>query len=491
MQSRLTKPPGPKGHRLLGSLMEIRRDRIRFVTEATRNYGDVVSFTMGPRRIYLLRHPDHIRHVLMENHENYVKGLGLKHAAELLGSGLLTSEGAQWSRQRQEITPSLSQEINQQRFAQRAASIVERRINRWYSSSSIDVAREMVLLGITIVGETMLGYSLEDHAEQIADDLNVVTTDAMKRMTAALPGPWNRIGRNAKSALKHLDELVFDPVRRFGNREQACFPEVLDHAQENEQELRDQVMTLLVAGHETTASTLSWALHLLALHPEIQERVHGEIEHVLEDRLPLPADLPKLPYIGMVLHETMRLYPAVWLLPRRSLNRDMIGGYEIPANSDVLLSVYSMHRHPEFWTAAQPAAAYAQLTQAAYPAIKQAAPQLTVLAGSMSFADRDFLEAFYAAGGLGSYDAIAVHPYNEGRAPEDPFVPEWRRVTFLPGMRWLRDGMLAAGDHSPVWITEMGWTGCKPASTHRFCVTDAQQAEYLERALQLIPTEMP
>lgn len=351
MQSRLTKPPGPKGHRLLGSLMEIRRDRIRFVTEATRSYGDVVSFTMGPRRIYLLRHPDHIRHVLMENHENYVKGLGLKHATELLGSGLLTSEGAQWSRQRQEITPSLSHEINQQRFAQRVASIVERRINRWRNSSSIDVAREMVLLGITIVGDTMLGYSLEDHAEQIADDLNVVTTDAMKRMTAALPGPWNRIGRNAKSALKHLDELVFDPVRKFGNREQACFPEVLDHTQENEQELRDQVMTLLVAGHETTASTLSWALHLVALHPEIQERVHGEIEHVLEDRLPLPADLPKLPYIGMVLHETMRLYPAVWLLPRRSLNRDMIGGYEIPANSDVLLSVYSMHRHPEFWTA--------------------------------------------------------------------------------------------------------------------------------------------
>lgn len=351
MQSQLIKPPGPKGRRLLGSLMEIRRDRIRFVTEATRNYGDVVSFTMGPRRIYLLRHPDHIRHVLMGNHENYVKGLGLKHAAELLGSGLLTSEGAQWSRQRKEMTPSLSHEINQQRFAQRAASIVERRIDRWRNSSSIDVAREMVLLGITIVGDTMLGYSLEDDAEQIADDLNVVTTDAMKRMTAALPGPWNRISRNAKSALKHLDKLVFEPVRKFGDRERACFPEVLDRARENEQELRDQVMTLLVAGHETTASTLSWALHLLALHPEIQERVYSEIDRVLEDLLPSPADLPKLPYIGMVLHETMRLYPAVWLLPRRSLNRDMIGGYEIPANSDVLLSVYSMHRHQEFWMA--------------------------------------------------------------------------------------------------------------------------------------------
>ena len=120
-------PPGPTGRRLLGSLLEIRKDRIRFVTESTREFGDVVSFTMGPRRIYLLRHPDHIRRVLVDNQQNYQKGLGLRHAKELLGAGLLTSEGPQWTRQRKDIAPIFANEANLQRFADRVTELAEHR----------------------------------------------------------------------------------------------------------------------------------------------------------------------------------------------------------------------------------------------------------------------------------------------------------------------------------------------------------------------------
>ena len=346
-----TRPPGPSGRKLFGSLLEIRRDRIRFVTEATREYGDVVSFRMGPRRIYLLRRPDHLRHVLVDNQQNYQKGMGLRHAIELLGSGLLTSEGAQWARQRKDVGPVLSSDANIQRFAARASEIAARRISRWTSGAEIDMAREAVLLGVAITGSAMLGCNLEDVAEQIAEDLNAISADAMRRMTAALPGPWLRMSKEARAAIGRMDELVHNRLRQALANGETCFPGLLASARGNARELRDQVLTLLLAGHETTASTLSWAFHLLAQHPQVQTRVHDEISAVLGGRVPAMSDVAKLSYTSMVLHETMRLYPAVWLLPRRSVKADVVGGYEIPGASDVLLSVYSMHRHPEFWTA--------------------------------------------------------------------------------------------------------------------------------------------
>ena len=344
------RPPGPSGRKLLGSLLEIRRDRIRFVTEAAREYGDVVSFRMGPRRLYLMRHPDHLRHVLVQNHQNYEKGLGLKHAIELLGSGLLTSEGSVWDRQRKDIGPVLSNEANIERFASRAAMIVERTIRRWESGCPVNFGREMLLLSIAITGSAMLGCDLDDVAEQIAEDLNAISADAMRRMTAALPGPWLRMSRQAKSALRRMDELVDRTLRHGVNDSDSCFPGLLAAARGDRRELRDQMLTLLLAGHETTASTLSWALHLLSLNPQVQARVRDEVQSVFGDGAVRSSDLTKARYTGMVLHETMRLYPAVWLLPRRTLAADVIGGFQIPARSDVLLSIYSMHRHPDFWT---------------------------------------------------------------------------------------------------------------------------------------------
>jgi cytochrome P450 len=340
MRGREPLPPGPRGRALFGSLREIRRDRIRFVTEATAEFGDVVSFTMGPRRIYLLRHPDHFRHVLSTNAANYVKGLGLQHAGELLGEGLLTSQGERWERQRRTAVPALADSANLAAFARRVAELGATELERWERCNApFDAARRLTELGVSIAGDALLGRDLSADAARIADDLRVITADAISRMTAILPS-WRRMSRRSRAALLRLEATAAGgPLR------EPCFPGLLGDAGS----LRDQALTFLLAGHETTAATLAWALLLLARHPQAQERLQAEVDRELGGRAPELADLAGLPYAAMTLHETMRLYPAVWLLPRRSLADDRIGGYRIPARSDVLLSVYSMHRHPDFW----------------------------------------------------------------------------------------------------------------------------------------------
>jgi enediyne biosynthesis protein E7 len=349
-----TKPPGPTRRKLLGSLMEIRKDRIRFVTEATQIYGDIVSFTMGPRRLYLLRHPDHVRHVLVENHHNYRKGLGLEESKRWLGTGLLTSEGTEWAKQRKQLAPLFRED----RIFSYATTILEsaqRRFDRWELAEAmpLDVARELLLLAVEAVGQTILNCDLEPYSAAIADDMATLTADAMNRMTAVLRLPWNSIGRRARrahSAAKRLKQLADDVILPELLSHRSPLSEIFQNAGWSRNSLRDQVITLLLTGHETTAATVSWACHLLSQNAEVEHRLHDEIEEVLQSREPTPADLSNLSYARMVLSETMRLYPAVWLLPRRSVGSDCIGGYHIPAKSDVLISVYSMHRHPAFWS---------------------------------------------------------------------------------------------------------------------------------------------
>jgi cytochrome P450 len=363
-RARRREPPGPSGHRLLGSLHDVRTDRLRFVTTATRDYGDLVGFRMGPKRLYLLRHPDHIRHVLTDNVQNYHKGLGLDEARPLLGDGLLTSEGALWASQRRLVQTALQQH-RMDRHAVAIAAAVNGVADRWAGFAArgevVDVAREMTRLAMQVVADCMLTPRLIEVADDCARDLAEIGRWSMRRMSAlvklplAVPTPGNvrarrALGRLDRHAAALIDEsrarrpFVTDLIARLEAGAGApTAPGVAPRL------VRDEIMTLLLAGHETTASLLAWIWHLLARHPDAADRLRQELDTQLAGRSPGLDDVPRLRYTRMVVNEGLRLYPPVWLLPRRSLAADDIGGYDIPAGSDVLISIYSLHRHPAFW----------------------------------------------------------------------------------------------------------------------------------------------
>lgn len=356
--------PGPKGRRLLGSLLDVRSDLLKFVIKATAHYGALVNFRMGPRNVFLISDPSYAHHVLQVNQSNYHKGLGLREAKHLLGEGLLTSEGKLWASQRHFLQAAFHGKKLEE-YCSVMAGETESLISRWRSSEAteqcVDVADEMVRLTLNILGATLFGQNFRAVADDIALHLNTLTNWAVKRMTSLwrlpldVPTPHNR---RAAHALRSLDEIVRQMFSHYRQQDASqrghLLSLLLDTARAREgvisqKQARDEVMTFLLAGHETTAATLTWTLFLLSQHPEAQRRLYLEVEATLAGRAPGWEDVPRLGYARMVINEAMRLYPPVWLLPRKAIEEDRIGGYAIPPRADVLISVYSLHRHPAYW----------------------------------------------------------------------------------------------------------------------------------------------
>lgn len=358
--------PGPRGRRLIGSLLEVRRDRLNFVRRATERYGDLICFRMGPKRLYLLNHPAHAKHVLCDNVGNYRKGLGLKEAKPLLGDGLLTSHGELWTSQRRLLQAAFNNK-RMDEFTDLMVDAAHSRVAQWEQRASseevLDVAREMVGLTLNILGSTLFRIDLSEMAGDISRDLTVLTRWSMLRMTSlwklpmSVPTPRNR---RARAALSRLETIVERMIREHQCVDKAGNDSLLSlmidpnsDSSAKRKQMRDELMTLLLAGHETTAATLAWTWYLLAQHPEVERRLHAEVDHVLGRRRAKLSDVPRLVYTKMVVSETLRLYPPVWLLPRKAINADRFNQNFIPANSDVLVSVYTIHRHPQFWDDAE------------------------------------------------------------------------------------------------------------------------------------------
>ncbi|MDT4987699.1 MAG: enediyne biosynthesis protein [Micromonosporaceae bacterium] len=364
-RSPAAKIPGPRGNALLGIMLDGMRDRLGLMTGMAEEFGDVVRFKLGPKVLYFLNHPDHAKHVLADNPANYHKGMGLIHAKKVLGDGLLTSEGDLWKRQRRTINPAFHRE----RLSRFAGGVVEEAavlMRRWRRLTAngpvgpIDVVTEMTDMTVGVLGRTLLDADLSAY-ESIAHAFEVVQDQAMFEMMTlntvphAVPLPRHFRFRAAR---RELERIVLDIV---GKRQQtgvagddvlsrllADLTEETD-AKVRRRRLHDELVTILLAGHETTASTLSWAWYELSRQPEIAGRMRAEAREVFGDGLPSYEDLHRLTYTTMVIQETMRLHPAVWILPRRSLEADHVGGYEIPAGSDVMICPYTLHRHPDFW----------------------------------------------------------------------------------------------------------------------------------------------
>ncbi len=352
--------PGPPRRSALKMLLRMARNRLDVMNSVSARYGDVVKLPLGPKVLNFFNHPDHARHVLADNAANYAKGIGLVHAKRALGDGLLTSEGELWRKQRKVIQPVFQAKRMARQadaIAEEAARLVER-LRARRGDGPVDVRDEMTDLTLGVLGRVLLDADLGVY-DTLGASFEAVQDQAIFEMMSlsAVP-PWvplarQRRFRSARADLQQVvDRLAATGARPGGDDVVSRLVESTGQeadAAVGRRRMRDELVTLLLAGHETTASTLSWAFHLLDRHPDVAERVRAEVLEVLGHRTPVFADLHGLRYTTAVVQEVMRLYPPVWILPRQALEADEIAGHPVPAGADVLICPYTLHRHPWFW----------------------------------------------------------------------------------------------------------------------------------------------
>jgi cytochrome P450 len=345
-----------------GAVFKFRRDPLNFLTRLAREYGDVVRFRVGPQVAFLLNHPDHVRDVLVTHHERFHKGRALKRAKRLLGEGLLTSEEGFHRRQRRLAQPAFHrQRINS--YGSVMAEYAERAGARWRDGETLDVSAEMMRLTLAVVGKTLFDADVESDADEVGEAL----TEVMElfnylmlpfaELLEKLPLPPQRRFLRARARLDSVVYRIIEERRKSGGDRGDLLSVLLlavdeegDRTGMTNEQLRDEMMTLFLAGHETTANALTWAWHVLAQNPEAEARLHEEVDAVLAGgRLATAEDFAALRYTEMVVAETMRLYPPAWAIGRLAVEDHEVGGYPVPRGSLVLVCQYVMHRDPRFF----------------------------------------------------------------------------------------------------------------------------------------------
>jgi cytochrome P450 len=358
----LKQPPTLKRKFLGANFIAFRRDPLTFLQAASRALGDVVYFKMGPQNVYLLNHPDYIKDVLVTHNQNFIKGRALQRSKRLLGEGLLTSEGEAHRRQRRLAQPAFHKK-RVATYGVMMTDFAERTSARWSDGETLDVSQEMMRLTLGIVGKTLFDADVESEAQEIGESLSALMElfNAMllpfSELLEKLPLPQNRRFVTAKERLDATIYRMIDERRRTGE-DRGDLLSMLLLAQDEEgdgkgmtdQQVRDEALTIFLAGHETTANALTWTWYLLSQNPDVEAKLHEELNSVLKgNRVPTFEDVPKLRYTEMVLAESMRLYPPAWAIGRLALNDYEVGGYKVPAGSLVLMSQYVMHRDERYY----------------------------------------------------------------------------------------------------------------------------------------------
>ncbi|MEM7584140.1 MAG: cytochrome P450 [Acidobacteriota bacterium] len=364
--AQLLEPPGPPApSRIFGHLKQFKHDALNTLTRAHRDYGEVAAFRLGPMQAFLLAHPDHVQQVLQSHHRNYDKRLpSYSRMKVLLGEGLLTSEGEHWRKHRRIAQPAFSRgrlvpfgEV----MVGAAEELSPALTAAAASGEPIDTHVEMMRLTLQIASETLVGTDVRSEAAAIGSALNAVLEGFNDRLYRIFPLPeWvptpaNRRFFGAKRTLDQLVLEIIDARRRSSEPRDDLLGRLVSARDEetgeamDDQQLRDEVMTLLMAGHETTANALTWTWLLLAQHPHVADRLRNELDEVLGGRTPQHDDLSRLPFTKAVIDESMRLYPPAWIVERRAIADDVVGDYRIPARSVVFASAWVTHRHPQFW----------------------------------------------------------------------------------------------------------------------------------------------
>jgi len=355
---------GPRGLPLIGNTIGIQRDPLGVFLEGARQCGPVVHYRFVVWHVYTVNHPDGAKRILQDNNRNYNKDVfDYSLLKGLLGNGLLTSDGESWLRQRRLMQPA----FHRQRIAGFAALMTdetETMLAGWEglrkNGDLLDVSAAMMRLTLRIVCRALFSTDIEREE----DIIGAAFTEVNRRITnysyfpfppLFVPTPGNRKIVASSRALRQIVDGIVSR-RRQDSIDHDDLLSMLLHAQDadtgermSDQQVSDEVITLLLAGHETTSNALSWTRYLLAQHPEAEAKLHDELDSVLGGRLPTMDDLERLPYNRMVIEEALRLYPPAWVVSRNAIAEDEICGYRVPAHAYVLLLPYTVHRHPDFW----------------------------------------------------------------------------------------------------------------------------------------------
>ena len=351
-------PPGPKGKLIVGSLPQLRDTPLESMTEWHDTYGDVVGLRVAGLNVFLLTHPDLVEEVLVTGNRNYIKPRLLRDTKELLGEGLLTSEGNFWLRQRRLSQPAFHRD-RIAGYASVMTSYTARMLERWTPGEVRDIHHDMMELTLEIVARTLFNTSVTEEARRVGDALEVALERFVDRLSLTryldrLPLPKNIRFNRARRTLDTIIYGVIEERRRSGEDTGDLLSMLLQAQDEDgsgmsDLQLRDEVMTLFLAGHETTAIALCWTLYLLSENPDVDAALHDELRSVLGGRIPTMDDIPALALTGNIIRESMRLYPPAWRVGREAIADCTLGGYHIPAGSQIIMSQWLLHRDPRFW----------------------------------------------------------------------------------------------------------------------------------------------
>jgi len=358
----LKEPDGPAGYPLVGILPYLRKNPLQYFVEVSREFGDIIRLDFGPRRFYLLNHPDYIQFVLQDSQAIFTKGYDL--VKPVTGNGLIASEGEFWRRQRRIVQPA----FHRNKIAGLISIMtdnVRTMLDRWATHSEkgspVDIEAEMLRLTRHNIVRTMFTVDIEGELTQTTRDFEACLQYLAQLMKAPfefmtyVPTPTNLRFRQAR---RRLDDLVYTILekRRRQSTESDDLLGLLLSARDDatnetmtDQQLRDEIMTLLITGHETTASALTWTWYLLSKHPAVLEKMQREIQSVLGARRPEFEDIQKLTYSGMVMDEVLRLFPSTWIFARKAMQSFGLGSFQIPEKAMLFLSPFIVHRDERFW----------------------------------------------------------------------------------------------------------------------------------------------
>jgi cytochrome P450 len=359
-------PAGPRGHFLFGTLPEVQRDILSFVERVSREYGNIAQVRLLPGwHCLMLTHPDHYKHVLIDHSENYEKNLAhFDIFALLAGEGMLTLNGKRW-RARRKLTQPAFHRNRILGFGKIMTEATMEMLQRWRTldpSAALDIEWEMINLTLGIAARSLLTVDFTGELDAVGKALGEATRFMAKRWAnplslylVNLPTPENRA---FAAAIKTLDDFVYRIIaaRRKSGEDSGDVLSMLLAARDEEtgdvltdRELRDELMTVLIAGHETSSSALTWAWYLLGKNPEVEERLHQELKSVLDGRTPTIDDLTQLKYTRGVFEESLRMFTPGYIIGRRAMADDEIDGFPVPKGTAVYLAPFATHRDPAYW----------------------------------------------------------------------------------------------------------------------------------------------
>jgi cytochrome P450 len=339
-------PPIPQG-----SVRELVRNPLSSFTSITRQYGDIVCYRPAPDTAYLLNHPDYVRHVLVDNNRNYSKATySNQNFKKVVGDGLITAEGEAWRWQRRLMQPAFHHTRLKQLdglIVQAAQEMLERWEARYAQGESVDIAREMASLTLTVTARALFGVNLGERVNQIGEIVN--------RSALLFEKPSHPALQQAAVEFREVVDAIIQERKRDFKDSGDLFSSLIlardEHTGEgmSDEQLRDQLFGLLLAGYETTANALTWTWYLLSQNDWAVSRLRDEVRQALDGRTPCYQDLEGMPFLRQTLDESLRLYPPAWILGRRAVGEDSIDGYDVPAGTVIAISIYTLHRHPAFW----------------------------------------------------------------------------------------------------------------------------------------------